>query len=353
MLFRQFFDPETSTYTYLLADAATREAVLIDPVREHFDRDRQFLDELGLTLRYTLETHVHADHITSSGMFRNALGSKSVVSKHGGAACADVLADHGDVIRFGSHALEVRRTPGHTDGCVSFVDPSGRRVFTGDALLIRGCGRTDFQQGSAQTLYHSVHEQIFTLPDDYLIYPGHDYKGRTCSSVREEKAYNPRLGGSHNEADFVKIMEELKLGQPKKIAEAVPANLACGLPDAPQAPAWASIEETPTGIPEVTTDWVRAHMGEFRLVDVRQPAEAQGPDGAIEGAELVPLATLADTAERWDRDAPIVVLCRSGGRSGQAALGLLGMGFEHVASMRGGMMAYNQSAPVAQAKGCG
>lgn len=353
MLFRQLFDPETSTYTYLLADDDTRDAVLIDPVREHFDRDKQILEELGLTLRYTLETHVHADHITSSGLFRDALGSQAVVSRHGGAACADVPIENGQTIAFGKHRLEVRATPGHTDGCVSYVDADGRRVFTGDALLIRGCGRTDFQQGDAATLYRSLHEQVFTLPDDYAVYPGHDYKGRTSSTVGEEKRFNPRLGGTSLE-EFVEIMDNLKLSEPKKIAEAVPANLQCGLPDADITRAWAPIQDSPTGVPEVDPAWVRGTVGSnYRLIDVRQPAEFDGPDGHIDGAELVPLGELGEAAQDWDRHAPLVVVCRSGGRSGSAALGLLGMGFTRVASMRGGMIAWHhEGAPVA-ATGCG
>ncbi|MCB9682666.1 MAG: MBL fold metallo-hydrolase [Alphaproteobacteria bacterium] len=352
MLFRQLFDPETSTYTYLLADETTREAVLIDPVREQFDRDRQLLDELALTLVYTLDTHVHADHVTAAGMFREAVGSKSVVSAHGGAACADVQVDHGERIYFGSHALQVRRTPGHTDGCVSYVDDTGRRVFTGDAMLIRGCGRTDFQQGDAATLYRSIHEQVFSLPDDYAIYPGHDYKGRTSSTVGEEKEFNPRLGGGRTVAQFVAIMDGLKLAEPKKIAEAVPANLACGRPQLVEGP-WAPIEETPTGIPEVDVAWVRDTLGSHRIIDVRSVMEFEGPDGHIPGAELVPLASLGVVAASWDKDTPLITVCRSGGRSARAALGLMSMGFDKVVSMRGGMMAWNADELAGAATSCG
>lgn len=230
MLFRQLFDRESCTYTYLLADESTREAVLIDPVRELIDRDMQTLDELGLTLRYTLETHVHADHVTASGLLRQKLGSKSVLSARGGAPCVDVAAEHGDVITVGCHRIEVRATPGHTDTCTSYHVPDLGAIFTGDALLIRGCGRTDFQQGSPETLYRSIHEQVFTLPDATRVYPGHDYKGRTVSTVGEEKAHNPRLGGGRTVEQFAKIMDNLNLAPPKKLHEAVPANQRCGLP---------------------------------------------------------------------------------------------------------------------------
>jgi sulfur dioxygenase len=181
MLFRQLFDAETSTYSYLLADEETRQAVLIDPVKEQVERDLRLVAELWLTLEHTLETHVHADHITGAAEIRERLGTRSVVAAEGGASCGDVHVRDGDRVSFGRHALLVRTTPGHTDGCLSFVldheslgagrDPM---VFTGDALLIRGCGRTDFQQGNPHTLYRSVHDKLFTLPPRTLVYPGHD-----------------------------------------------------------------------------------------------------------------------------------------------------------------------------------
>ena len=157
MIFRQLFDRETCTYTYLLADEDTREAVLIDSVREHYDRDRSLLEELGLTLRYTLETHIHADHVTASGLFRARVGSRSAVSALGGASCADIHLADGDTLTFGSQTIEARATPGHTSGCMTFVHHGQGMAFTGDTLFIRGCGRTDFQQGDAATLYRSVH----------------------------------------------------------------------------------------------------------------------------------------------------------------------------------------------------
>ena len=228
MLLRQLFDAETCTYTYLLADEETREAVLIDPVREQLGRDLELLGELGLELVHVLETHVHADHVTGASLLRARTGARTVVSRDAGALCADVLVGDGDVIRFGKHALEVRSTPGHTDGCVTYVTPDRTMAFTGDALLIRGCGRTDFQQGNPRTLYRSVHDKIFTLPDACAIYPGHDYKGRTCSTVAEEKALNPRLGGGKTEDEFVAIMQDLHLAYPRKIDIAVRANTRCG-----------------------------------------------------------------------------------------------------------------------------
>jgi len=242
----------------------------------------------------------------------------------------------------------VRQTPGHTDGCVSYVDVEHKLAFTGDALLIRGCGRTDFQQGDSRKLYRSVHDKLFTLPDDTLVYPGHDYKGRTVTSVGEEKRLNPRLGGGKTEEQFVLIMQSLKLAYPKKIDEAVPANLKCGLPEGrvPQEarePTWAPVQRSTSGVPEVTPVWVKETMagGDYRLVDVRELDERTSELRSIPGSEHVPLATVAQAARTWDKKAHFVVVCRSGGRSGRAALELESLGFQHVVSMAGGMLAWD------------
>ncbi len=232
MIFRQLFDRESCTYTYLLGDPASGESVLIDPVIEHVARDIQLVAELGLSLKYTLETHVHADHVTGSGTLRRSLGSRSVMSATGGADCADILVNDGDQLAFGAERIVVVTTPGHTDTCVSYHLPDHRMLFTGDALFVRGCGRTDFQSGDARTLYRSIHDKVFTLPDDTRIYPGHDYQGRTCTTVAEERDHNPRLGGGNSEDEFVELMGNLKLGLPTKIHIALPANLNCGLPAA-------------------------------------------------------------------------------------------------------------------------
>jgi rhodanese-related sulfurtransferase len=276
------------------------------------------------------------------------------MSKVAGVGCADVLVDAGDAVRFGSEALEVRPTPGHTHCSVSFVHHGSRRVFTGDALLIRGCGRTDFQQGDPRTLYRSVHEQIFSLADDYGIYPGHDYKGRTMSTVAEEKAHNPRLGGGKSETEFVEIMNSLDLPRPKMIDVAVPANQKCGFErlqkaeGGAQAADWAPVARTPGGVPEVSVEWVRDHVEEVRIIDVREANEFYGELGHVRQAELVPQGVLPETAESWPKDEPFVVLCRSGGRSGRAAKLLEEMGFSRVASMAGGMLRWNElKAPLA------
>lgn len=228
MLLRQLFDAQSSTYTYLLWDSNTLESILIDPVVEQVDRDLGFIKELGLNLVYAVNTHCHADHITGSGEIKKRLPHvKSVIAK-ASEARADILLEEGDVVNVGQHQLKALFTPGHTNGCVTYYTPcNGGMAFTGDTLLIRGCGRTDFQQGSAPRLYDSVHEKIFTLPDETLVYPAHDYKGRTVSTVWEEKKWNPRL--SKTKEEFVDIMANLNLPYPSMIDKAVPANLKCGI----------------------------------------------------------------------------------------------------------------------------
>ncbi|CAG9101194.1 unnamed protein product [Plutella xylostella] len=223
----QLFDTVSSTYTYLLGDTGSKEAVLIDPVLEHAERDAALIQQLGFKLIYAMNTHMHADHITGTGKLKSLLpGSQSVISRASGAK-ADVYLDDGAVVKFGQHELLATATPGHTDGCITYICHKQGIAFTGDTLLIRGCGRTDFQQGSPERLYQSIYSKIFTLPDNYTLYPAHDYKGLTATTVWEEKKYNPRLTKSLEE--FVEIMKNLNLPYPKMIDKAVPANKVCGL----------------------------------------------------------------------------------------------------------------------------
>lgn len=226
LFFRQLFDYDTWTYTYLIADPKTKEAALIDTVKEQVQRDLRLLNDLGLHLKFILETHVHADHITGADEIRHATGAKGVVGRHTNVSCADIRLDDGDQIQLGSFQIKALATPGHTNGCMSYLVED--RIFTGDALLIRGTGRTDFQQGSPETLYESITQKLFSLPDETLVYPAHDYKGLTVSSIGEEKKFNPRVGGEKSKEEFIEIMTNLKLAMPKKIQFAVPANLACG-----------------------------------------------------------------------------------------------------------------------------
>lgn len=226
MLFRQLFDPESSTYTYLIADTDTKAAILVDPVSEQVERDRKLLHELGLTLRYCLETHIHADHITGTAKLRELTGCQGIVPQGTSAACADHYIASGETLELGAIKIQAIATLGHTDSHNAYL-VNGDRVLTGDALLIRGCGRTDFQSGNAGTLYDSVTQRLFTLPDESLVYPGHDYQGHTVSTIGEEKQWNLRFVGRDRHS-FSKFMANLNLPDPKKIMEAVPANESCG-----------------------------------------------------------------------------------------------------------------------------
>jgi sulfur dioxygenase len=230
MIFRQLFEPESSAYTYLVACSETREAALIDPVLETVDRDLALLRELGLTLRYTIETHIHADHVTGADRLRDETGSEAALPETSRANQVDVALREGEPLKIGKLRLHPLYTPGHTDDhhCYVVEHEGTARVFTGDALMIDGCGRTDFQNGDAATLYRSVHEKIFSLPEDTLVYPGHDYQQRHVSTVAQERARNPRLGSGKTVDEFVAIMAGLNLPRPKKIDIAVPANRECG-----------------------------------------------------------------------------------------------------------------------------
>jgi len=230
MIFRQLFEPQSSTYTYLIGCEQTGEAALIDPVLEMVERDLALLEELGLTLKFTIETHIHADHVTGAARLRQATGSKAAVPEKSGAAHADIPVREGEPIRVGAISIEPLYTPGHTDDHHAYLIRSadGARLFTGDALMIDGCGRTDFQNGDAATLYRSVHDKLFSLPEDTLVYPGHDYQQRRVSNVAQERARNPRLGSGKSVDEFVAIMDNLNLPRPKKMDIAVPANRACG-----------------------------------------------------------------------------------------------------------------------------
>lgn len=227
MIFRQLFEPLSSTYTYLLGCERTGQALLIDPVVNSVDRDLAELSRLGLTLAYSLETHVHADHITGALHLKERVGSRIAVAAADRLACADLGILDGVAMQIGSLVIEPIHTPGHTDNHFAFrVDD---KVFTGDALLIDGCGRTDFQGGSAAVLYQSVTQRLFSLPDDCLVYPGHDYQGRRVSSIGQEKARNPRLGQGRGLAEFEQIMAALNLPYPRFIDHAVPGNRQCGV----------------------------------------------------------------------------------------------------------------------------
>jgi rhodanese-related sulfurtransferase len=236
----------------------------------------------------------------------------------------------------------VRATPGHTAACLTFVLDDESRAFTGDALLIRGAGRTDFQQGDPGLLYRSIHSQIFTLPASCMLYPGHDYRGLTATSVAEERRFNPRLGGALSENDFAGYMNNLGLAHPKQMDIAVPANLKCGRPDETRPlynePDWAPLNYTFAGIWEIQPQWVEEHLKDVLVLDVREPDEFDGPLGRIPGAKLIPLGNLGNQLDEIAKGPPIVTVCRAGGRSARASLMLQQAGLPNVANLAGGIL---------------
>lgn len=337
MLFRQLFDRESSTYTYLLASRPGGEALLIDPVKGEEARYGQLLEELGVKLVYALDTHVHADHVTALGALRDVHGCTTVMGDHTRAECVSLKVKDGDTLGVDGAQLRVMYTPGHTDDSYSFLLDD--RVFTGDTLLIRSTGRTDFQNGDARAQYDSLFNKLLRLPDDTLVYPAHDYKGWTVSTIGEERRHNPRLQVASVD-DYVALMGSLNLPHPKMMDVAVPANLSCGV--ARRAP-WAGHAASERGIDEVSVAWLRANLDNVRVLDVRELEERTSDLGSIDGSEHIPLGRVEADALGWDRARPVAVVCRSGGRSALATQKLLHMGFEHVANVAGGMLAWKQA----------
>jgi glyoxylase-like metal-dependent hydrolase (beta-lactamase superfamily II)/rhodanese-related sulfurtransferase len=341
-VFRQLFDPPSSTYTYLLADGGSGAAVIIDPVFEQVRRDAALIEELGLRLAYALETHVHADHVTGAWLLKQRTGCRIALAANSGAEGADRYLVQDDVVAFGDRNLQVRQTPGHTNGCLTYVLDDRSMAFTGDCLFVRGTGRTDFQQGDPHAMYRSIHEQMFTLPEPCLLYPAHDYRGLTVTSVGEERRFNPRLGGEIGEGDFTGYMKNLRLAHPKQLDVAVPANLRCGRPESAVGitaePNWAALRYSFAGIWEIDPHGLEEHAPAVQILDVREPEEFTGPLGHIHGAVLIPLGDLAERAGQLARDRPIVTVCRAGSRSAQATVILREAGFGDVANLAGGML---------------
>lgn len=337
LIFHQLFERETSTFTYLLGDPGTKEAVLIDPVIEMVDRDIKLVEELGLNLKFVLDTHVHADHITGSGEIRKRTGAKVAVSSAYDLSCPDLHLEDGQELTFGKHTIKALHTPGHTSGCLSYH--IGNMVFTGDALLIRGCGRTDFQEGSSDKLFHSVRDKIFSLPEDTVVYPAHDYKGFSRSSVGLEKRLNPRLKLDVSKEEFINIMANLKLAYPKKIQEAVPANQQCGLPLKSALLNTNFVE----GVPTVTAENLYPQLAHARVIDVRGSDEFNNELGHIPRASLSTLGPELDQKlNQEDREREIVFVCRSGRRSAEATKLALIKGFQKVYNLEGGMLRWNE-----------
>lgn len=342
IIFHQLFEAESSTYTYIIADKKSKEAAIIDPVLETVDRDIKLIGELGLKLIYALDTHIHADHITGAGELRKRLGIKTALSSEADVPCVDIALEDGQQLLLGDKTIKVIATPGHTNTCLTYAFEG--MVFTGDALLIRSCGRTDFQQGDSAKLYNSVNEKLFKLPEDTLVYPGHDYRGQTSSTIGTEKKHNARLSERVSIEEFQKIMSELKLANPKKIHEAVPANLACGKPKVERT----LNPQVVDGIPEITVEDLFKHLHavknkKIKLIDVREADEYNNELGHIEGATLITLGPdLTLLLQKGDRSDEIVFVCRSGGRSGTATAQSIELGYKFTINMAGGMLRWNE-----------
>ena len=348
----QLFDPASSTYTYLLFDEqsteALRPAIIIDPVDEQVERDLAALQQHRLRLVWAVETHAHADHITSAGLLAEHAGAKTAAPAGCGIHTAALQLGHGDVLEFGADRLQALHTPGHTAGSMCFLWQSGRgdHVFTGDTLLIGGCGRTDFQSGSAEALYRSITEVLFTLPDATTVWPGHDYQGRTQTTIGIEKTTNPRLAGK-SLADFTRLMGQLNLPKPRRIDEAVPANQSSGIrhdialeADDDMDPAQPLHARPATGyagdVPaRLAFEWLQ--RGEAVLVDVRTDAEREWV-GFVPGAVAVPWKQWPGMALNPEFDSQLqqrvpaqrktLFLCRSGVRSIPAARRATELGYE-------------------------
>ena len=324
----QLFDTVSSTYTYILFDAATKDAVIIDPVEELIERDLAVLAEYGLQLCYALETHAHADHITSAHQLVEHTGAKTAAPAGCGITTANLQLEHGDTLAFGSESIKALHTPGHTGGSMCFVWRD--HLFTGDTLLINGCGRTDFQSGSAEDLYRSVTQQLFTLPDATTIWPGHDYQGRTHTTVGFEKVNNQRLANK-TMTQFVAIMDGLNLPRPKLIDQAVPANLTSGMRHDAGEHQQLEVPMQAAGYAgdvDCALAWQWVQNGEAVIVDVRTDAEREWV-GFVPGAVNAAWKQWPGMAMNHDFDAQVtaaaandtkvLLLCRSGVRSIAAA----------------------------------
>ncbi len=338
MIFRQLFDYESYTYSYVLASRVGGEALIIDPVLEKVDRYIQLLDELDLKLGKAIDTHVHADHISALGALRDRTHCITVMGEQSAADVVSMRVADGDAIDIEGLSLEVIYTPGHTDDsyCFRMAD----RVFTGDTLFIRGTGRTDFQHGDSQAQYASLFNKLLVLPDETLVYPGHDYKGDTVSTIGEEKAFNPRLQVSSPE-DYAAIMDSLDLPDPKLMDVAVPANIRLGLSqDEIEARGWSLTAEQVMAL---------AARGPELLIDLRDPGERRR-HGGIAGSMHAPYSDLDENVgahgllhELAGAGKALVFFCAYGERSAMAVEAARAAGIEHARHLKGGIDAWKKA----------
>ncbi len=359
MIFKQLFDKASCTFTYFIADLESKEAFFIDPVDNHVDEYLALLEKHNLQLKYSFETHVHADHITASGLLRQVTGAKTGIGLHCRTETADYQLEGNEVFTLGPSTFKTIATPGHTAGSMSYLWKD--KIFTGDTLFIGGCGRTDFQNGNAGDLFDSVTKKIFTLPGETLVYPGHDYKGNFVSCVFQEKTSNPRLAGKTRE-EFIEIMDNLNLPVPKLIDKAVPANLYCGIdedealqmadpsefsqPNKERRGVQGHINRAKQQVKQVdlTTARKMIQTGEVIVLDVREKNEFEL--GFIENAIHLPCGEVKSSVETLlptnNKDTSILIYCASGNRSALAGKVMQDLGFSNVISLIGGYIAWKR-----------
>ena len=317
---KQLFDRESCTYTYLLIDTDTREGAIIDGVLETFERDMQIINELGIELLYAIETHAHADHITSAGKLREMTGVKLVYGESSGIEAIDIPMKDGDSIPLGHYRITAISTPGHTSGCTSYFCDG--MLFSGDTLLIRGCGRTDFQFGDPGMLYDNITQKLFVLSDDTIVYPAHDYNGRTASTIGEEKTWNPRLGQNRSRESFIEIMDNLNLDMPKRINEAVPANLSVGINF--DANRYLLRDFDMNDLYKVWQDLPDNTL----VLDNRTPEEFA--QGHVPGSLNIPMGTENGHADELRQYQQVYLYCRSGRRAQTSSTNLNFQGLNHI-----------------------
>ncbi len=343
MIFRQLFDSVSSTYSYLLASRIGGEALIIDPVLERTDRYLQLIRELDLKLVKAVDTHLHADHITALGALRDHTSCITVMGEQSGVDCVSMRVADGERLTIEGLCLEAIYTPGHTDDSYSFA--LADRVFTGDTLLIRGTGRTDFQNGDPRAQYDSIFNRLLKLPDETLVFPAHDYKGDSVSTIAEERAWNPRLQVASVDA-YITLMNGLNLPNPKMMDVAVPANMRQGLAQqAIAARGWAL----------TASEWMAAEAGEALLIDLREAGE-RARHGVIEGSLHVPYPTLPASLARGGvlhglaeaSGKRLVFYCAFGERSAMAVRAAQDAGLASARHLEGGMNAWKQAGGAVQ-----
>jgi len=329
----------TQCKSYLIADLDAGVAAIIDPVESKVDRYLAVLAYHKLTLEFVADTHTHADHRSACSAIRRLTGCQVFMHEISPQPHVDGRLTDGQVIQLGNIEIKVLHTPGHTPDSISFY-VNNDRVLTGDVILIQGTGRTDFAGGDAGDQYDSIQQKIFSLPENTLLFPGHDYRGHTESTVKAEKVTNPRVAGK-TRGEYIEIMDNLNLPLPERIQEVLQINQSEVDDDRIKFPLLAELNQVLQMEPET----VKCRLDtETLIIDVRESSERSGELGYIKGSRLIPLAEIPQALDSLDkdRDNEIILVCRSGARSTTAAAILKGLGFSRVKNMKGGMLAWNK-----------